>query len=86
MNLFDQSRNVFSGLRIMFSSSAVEQDGPRRTHQWDGKKESRQYHFRIQKKWIKRFGYKYKPCMYKTEMGIIAHPAFKSEIERVSRG
>jgi len=32
------------------------------------------YHRRVQKKWVKRFGYVKKPALYKTRGGFICHP------------
>jgi hypothetical protein len=35
----------------------------------------------VQKKWTKRFGYKMKPCIFKTPNGFIAHPSFKEKLQ-----
>lgn len=75
--------NLFGGVRIIFSTNAQEQTSePLHVHAWNGKKESKQYHWRVQKKWLKRWGYIYKPCIYQTPEGFIAHPSYKAEIER----
>ena len=42
---------------------------------------SENYHKRIQKKWNKRHGFHWVPCMYRTPHGIVAHPSFKPKIE-----
>ena len=52
---------------------------PVRVHQQ--KRHRLSYHQRIQKKWIKRFGYEYRPCMYRTPQGIVAHPSMKAKLE-----
>jgi len=33
------------------------------------------YHLRIQKKWIKRFGYVVKPAIFRAPFGFIMHPS-----------
>lgn len=70
----------FQGVRIYFSEHAQERTTlPVRAHQQ--KRHSLAYHQRVQKKWIKRFGYVHKPCMYKVPQGIVAHPSLKAQLE-----
>jgi len=38
------------------------------------------YHARIQKKWIKRFGWVMKPAMFQTPQGFICHPAIAGQL------
>ncbi|WP_457663654.1 hypothetical protein [Sinorhizobium medicae] len=69
--------NPFAGLRITFSLAALEDTKERLFPT------SRHRSRRIHKKLVKRFGGEFKrvPCMWKTPAGIIAHPAFKDQLE-----
>lgn len=71
---------ALGGIKIITSPLATERVGPRKVHYHKlGMKMS--YHNRIQKKWIKRFGWENKPCMYKTPMGIVCHPALIDDLK-----
>jgi len=71
--------NHFNGVQIIESEHALERVGPYREHH-KNKSMSESYHKRIQKKWIKRWGYKFKPCMLQTQHGFIAHPLIYSQL------
>lgn len=72
-----------NGLPIYFNANCLEQTNePRRVHHERRWSRGTAYHRRIQKKWIKRFGFVMQPCMFKTPMAIFAHPAFEPEIRR----
>lgn len=77
------SPQIFAGMEIIFSPNALEKTNtPRRKHKWTGRKTSTgQYHWRIQKKWNKRFGFEMLPCIYQTRQGFIAHPSLKAKLE-----
>ncbi len=70
------------GLKVIQTPLALETtEEPVRVHiQSLGMSDS--YHRRIQKKWIKRWGYVQKPCMFKTPNGIVCHPAIYRKLER----
>lgn len=40
------------------------------------------YHRRVQKKWIKRYGYESRPTAYQTPFGIVAHPAIIQQMRQ----
>lgn len=69
---------TFNGLRLIYSMHALK-EGTVRTFPVS-KNRSR----RIHKKLCKRFGgeFRKEPCIWKTPDAIIAHPSFKSQIER----
>lgn len=65
----------WGGIPIVESDLALEAtEKPAREHTFKPWMAGRAYHARIQKKWIKRFGYVMKPCIWQTQMGLIAHP------------
>ncbi len=68
----------FGGLRIIYSTSALEVTEERLFPA------SRHRSARIRKKLIKRYGgeYRMRPCMFRTPTSIIAHPSYRAEIER----
>ena len=74
----------FAGIRVYESENCLkETDEPREIHKWTGRKSSTgQYHWRVQKKWVKRWGYVMKPVMYETAQGFICHPSLAAELRR----
>ena len=65
-NLFNGMRYIESHEAVMTTSDPVKRHRPA--------KGSATYHRRIQKKWNKQFGFKVKPCAYKTPFGLVIHP------------
>ena len=69
------------GLNILSSPHALESTtDPVKIHPikpWM----SLNYHNRIQKKWIKRWGYIQKPCIWQTPQGFIAHPTLYKRLQ-----
>ena len=45
---------------------------------------SNAYHERIQKKWVKRWGYKMKPCAWETPYGVFAHPSLMNQLRNIA--
>lgn len=75
--------NVYGGVKMIITTNAVrETSAPVKKHKLK-KWMSGSYHLRIQKKWVKRFGYVMEPCAYQTEVGIIIHPELAKKLERV---
>ena len=71
---------TYMGKPIQESINAVRiTDVPVRVHK-KTRSVSSNYHKRIQKKWIKRFGYIHEPCMYKTPYFFIVHPQLMPEL------
>lgn len=69
------------GIRLTVSAYALEQTNvPVQQHVERRWMRGRAYHRRIQKKWIKRFGWVMKPCIWKTPFGLIVHPALEREV------
>ena len=71
MNLYGMS--VFESDDAMATTSI-----PARIHRKS--KGSKAYHERIQKKWLKRFGYLREPAIYQTSFGLMVHPALMPRI------
>jgi len=70
-----------SGIRIYESIHAVRKtDIPNKIHV-KRRSASKSYHNRVQKKWIRRWGYVMEPCFYKAPQGIICHPQVRRELE-----
>lgn len=69
------------GLRIIFDPNTLK-DGDERLFPV-----SRHRSARIHKKLVKRFGGEFRkvPCMWRFKDTIIAHPSFKTEIERLTK-
>ncbi len=69
------------GIRIFWSSLCLEETRePVRVY----KRRRRQTAHKaalVQKKWIKRWGYTMRPCIYQTAQGYFAHPSFKAKLE-----
>lgn len=69
------------GVKLFFNQLCLEKtsipERPYKRRHWQTDAQAA----RKAKKWIKRWGYVMKPCMYKTPLGYFAHPALKSEIE-----
>jgi len=64
------------GIPVFVSDYAVgTTERPNRIHKYKEWMSGRVYHKRVQKKWIKRFGYAEEACMFKTPQGIIVHPS-----------
>jgi len=82
MTLFNEYGNPLSlnGVLIYVNPLAVTLE-PNKKH-IKTRSMSENYHERVQKKWNKRYGTRQVPLMYKTEMGIIAHPAIVEKIEK----
>ena len=77
------SQSMYGGIKISYNSLCLEKtEDPQKVHvkkRW--MRES--YHRRIQKKWIKRYGYVMRPTMYEVAgLGIVAHPSMKPLIEQ----
>ncbi len=74
---------MFRGLRVFVSSQALETTtDPVRRHErraWM----SLSYHQRIQKKWIKRWGFTQKPCAFRTQFGLVVHPAIAEQMREI---
>jgi len=65
---------LINGVRVFVSPNALKTTRrPRRVHHKTVSM-SDNYHARIQKKWIKRFGFESEPCMYQTPAGLFVHP------------
>lgn len=65
--------------KVYQSMSALEQDGYMKTHN-PRKGGGDAYHRRVQKKWFKRWGYKYKPAIFETPDAIFVHPSLYHQI------
>ena len=76
---------IINGLQVSPNHLCLEKtDEPVKIHK-EGKKLS--YHRRIQKKWIKRFGWVMKPCMYVVGGRVlVCHPSFIPELRKIGRG
>ena len=87
---------MLNQLKIIESDYALEETAvPVRVHRitrqhlnefekrinWKGKRIFT-YHDRIQKKWIKRWGYIMKPCINKTPEGYIVHPSLAARLRK----
>jgi len=75
------SPSIFAGLKIILSENALEATEERLFP------ESRHRSKRIRKKLIKRFGgeFRMRPCMFRTPMGIIAHPSYRAMLSEATR-
>lgn len=71
---------MVAGVRVFQTPMATElTDKPVRVHR-QTRAMSDTYHRRVQKKWIKRFGYERKPSIYKTPHGLFVHPALMPQL------
>ncbi len=74
--------NIYNGLMLYESISALEQtDKPLKIH----KKKSwmrKNYHKRIQKKWLKRWGFFWKPAIFITQTAVFVHPALMPMVKK----
>lgn len=69
------------GFPVYVSNVALEKtEVPARIHVEKYWHEGRAYHARIQKKWIKRFGFYSKPAIFKTPHGFFVHPNLMPEL------
>lgn len=70
-----------AGIRIIESLHAYKHtDVPNRPHT-KTRSMSERYHTRIQKKWIKRWGYEIEYVCYKTPQAFIMHPVMRRQLE-----
>jgi hypothetical protein len=67
--------NIFDGIRVYKDHMAMETVGPEKRLEPKRWMKGTRYHARIQKKWIKRFGIKRRPCILQTPDGFLVHPA-----------
>lgn len=71
---------MVAGMRVFQTPMATEPtDRPVRPHK-KTRSMSEAYHRRIQKKWVKRFGYERKPCIFQTPHGFFVHPALMPQL------
>lgn len=72
---------ILTQLLVLQSAQALEKtDQPARKHRAKPWMRKRAYHRRIQKKWIRRFGYLYRPAILRTHNGIVVHPALWTQV------
>ena len=77
---------TIDGMPVCENAWALERtDEPVRRHRRT-RSTSETYHRRVQKKWIKRFGYVYRPCIWRTPEALIVHPALMAELRRAAGG
>ncbi len=70
---------MLNGINVIRCSEALERVGPKKVlvpKRWM----KGNYHARVQKKWIKRYGYEMKPAAYQTPHGILCHPAIYEQL------
>lgn len=71
----ERAEAIYGGMRVIESEAAlVKTDTPVRVHKrrrWD---KSGKYHARIQKKWVKRFGYVYEPGIFMINKSALLRP------------
>lgn len=67
------------GLPVYESTAATERTNvPIKVHR--ASKGTPSYHARIQKKWVKRFGWVHKPCIFKTDRAFYVHPSLMESL------
>jgi len=74
--------NPFAGLRVFEDMNALETVGPTRTLEPKRWMSGTRYYARVQKKWIKRWGFEKKPCILQTPRGLFVHPSLMAELKR----
>jgi len=76
---------LFNGIRVFETPMASEPTTePVKKHKWTGRKSSTgQRHWRIQKKWNKKYGFVRKACIFKTTRGYFVHPSLMAELRAV---
>ena len=74
-----------NGLEVKSNSLCLEKtNDPLMVHKNNTKPS---YHKRIQKKWLKRFGYVMKPCMFIVNNRILmCHPSLLKELRKLTEG
>lgn len=77
MNLLNEIPIIVSTNALEETLEAVKEHKLKAWHMHSirGKSSSLPYHNRIKKKWIKRWGYIKKPCIFQTSQGYIIHPS-----------
>lgn len=71
---------MVAGMHVFQTPMATEPtDRPVRPHK-KTRSMSEAYHRRIQKKWVKRFGYEREPCIFQTPHGVFVHPALMPQL------
>jgi len=72
-----------SGVGFVISPLALEStQEPAKIHTQTGRLFcTASYHRRVQKKWVKRWGYVQRPCVFQSEQGLIVHPEVMKQIE-----
>jgi hypothetical protein len=73
---------IVNGLIVQPNSLCIEKTSePIKIHT---KKKKISYHKRIQKKWIKRYGFVWKPCMFIVQdRFLVCHPSYIPEFKRI---
>lgn len=70
------------GMPIFESENCLkETDEPLKKHK-KRRNQTSAYHNRISKKWLKKFGTKKVPCMWRTPRGLLIHPSLMDELRR----
>ncbi len=81
MSLIPDSVGSFFGVKLFYSELCLEKTSepvrPYKRRRW----QTDAQFARKAKKWIKRWGYVMRPCMFKTPLGIFAHPKLKPLVE-----
>ena len=75
---------TFNGCKVYKSVHAVmETSTPAKEHKKRSWMSGRCYHERIQKKWVKQFGYEHKPCIlrFPADSSLFVHPSLWPKIE-----
>lgn len=72
--------SLVGGIPVIVSIGATEKVQARTHTRKRWMKDS--YHRRIQKKWLKRFGYFDKPAAFQTPTGFIVHPEIAEALRR----
>lgn len=82
MNYNSECPFCINGYKLYKSIHAVE-EAPVKEHKKRSWMSGRCYHERIQKKWVKKFGYEYKPCILSVpaDSALFVHPSLWSKIE-----
>lgn len=75
---------LVGGLIIYESVNAVTNSGePRKVHAPKRWHTRRSYHERVQKKWLKRWGYRMDPAIFRTDAAMFVHPVLMKDLMRV---
>jgi hypothetical protein len=69
------------GIPIYYSDACLEQTkAPARRYKrrrWQTQSQAE----RVQKRWVKRFGFEMRPCIFKLPTGFIAHTSLRAKLE-----